>query len=69
MEQITVSKEVEKLYILKNLHLFPLVVIGSAQAGVTPAEYIDRFYEVFETNPQQILSLLKEANKSPTSNT
>lgn len=59
MEKITVSKEIEKLYILKNLHLFPMVVIGSAQAGVSPAEYIDRFFEVLDSNPEQILSILR----------
>lgn len=59
MEKITVSKEFEKLYILKNLHLFPMVVIGSAQAGVSPAEYIDRFFEVLETDPLKIISKIK----------
>ena len=56
MEKVIVSKDVEKLFILKNLHLFPLVVIGSAQAGVTPSEYIDRFFEVLEKEPEKILN-------------
>lgn len=59
MEQISVSKEIEKLYILKNLHLFPMVVIGSAQAGVSPAEYIDHFFKVLETEPLKIISKIK----------
>ena len=59
MENITISKEIEKLYILKNLHLFPMVVIGSAQAGVSPSEYIDRFFEVLETEPLKIISKIK----------
>ncbi len=59
MEKITISKEIEKLYILKNLHLFPMVVIGSAQAGVSPSEYIDRFFEVLETEPLKIISKIK----------
>ena len=59
MEKITISKEIEKLYIIKNLHLFPMVVIGSAQAGVSPYEYIDRFFEVLETEPLKIISKIK----------
>lgn len=59
MEKITISKEIEKLYILKNLHLFPMVVIGSAQAGVSPSEYIDRFFEVLEVEPLKIISKIK----------
>jgi len=59
MEKITISKEIEKLYILKNLHLFPMVGIGSAQAGVSPSEYIDRFFEVLETEPLKIISKIK----------
>lgn len=59
MEKITISKEIEKLYILKNLHLFPMVVIGSAQAGVSPSEYIDRFFEVMKTEPLKIISKIK----------
>ena len=59
MEKITISKEIEKLYILKNLHLFPMVVIGSAQAGVSPSEYIDLFFEVLETEPLKIISKIK----------
>ncbi|MBP3627630.1 MAG: hypothetical protein J6J39_06290 [Clostridia bacterium] len=59
MEKITISKEIEKLYILKNLHLFPMVVIGSAQAGVSPSEYIDRFFEVLEAEPLKIISKIK----------
>lgn len=59
MEKITISKEIEKLYILKNLHLFPMVVIGSAQAGVSPSEYIDRFFEVLVTEPLKIISKIK----------
>lgn len=50
MEKITISKEIEKLYILKNLRLFPMVVIGSAQAGVSPSEYIDRFLKCWKLN-------------------
>lgn len=63
MEKIIVSKDVEKLYILKNLHLFPMVVIGSAQAGVTPSEYIDRFFEVLEKEPKKIIKAFKKATK------
>ena len=59
MGKITISKEIEKLYILKNLHLFPMVVIGSAQAGVSPSEYIDRFFEVLESEPLKIISKIK----------
>ena len=59
MEKITISKEIEKLYILKNLHLFPMVLIASAQAGVSPSEYIDRFFEVLETEPLKIISKIK----------
>ena len=59
MEKITISKEIEKLYILKNLHLFPMVVIGSAQAGVSPSKYIDRFFEVLESEPLKIISKIK----------
>lgn len=59
MKKITIPKEIEKLYILKNLHLFPMVVIGSAQAGVSPSEYIDRFFEVLETEPLKIISKIK----------
>lgn len=59
MGKITISKEIEKLYILKNLHLFPMVVIGSAQAGVSPSEYIDRFFEVLEAEPLKIISKIK----------
>ena len=59
MEKITISKDIEKLYILKNLHLFPMVVIGSAQAGVSPSEYIDRFFEVLEAEPLKIISKIK----------
>ena len=63
MQNIAVSKEVEKLYILKNLHLFPMVVIGSAQVGVTPKEYVDRFFEVFEKEPKKILKAFEKATK------
>ena len=63
MEKVIVSKDVEKLYILKNLHLFPMVVIGSAQAGVAPSEYIDRFFEVLEKEPEKILNVFKKNTK------
>jgi len=59
MVNVKLTPELEKAYILKNLHQFPMVVIGSAQAGVTPKEYIDRFFEVFEKEPQKILDAIK----------
>ena len=59
MVNVKITPELEKTYILKNLHQFPMVVIGSAQAGVTPKEYIDRFFEVFEKEPQKILDAIK----------
>ena len=59
MVNVKLTPELEKAYILKNLHQFTMVVIGSAQAGVTPKEYIDRFFEVFEKEPQKILDAIK----------
>ena len=59
MKKITSSANEEKAYILKNLEQFPMVVIGSAVADVSPEEYIDRFFEVMETEPEKILSLFK----------
>ena len=63
MLKITASKSAEKLYILKNLEQFPMVVVGSALAGVTPSEYIDRFFEVMNNEPEKILSVLKGLGK------
>ena len=64
MVEIKMTRDAEKVYILNNLDLFPMVEKGAKIAGVTPQEYIDRFYEVFDNNPQKIMSAItKKAKK------